>query len=206
MRRGAWVIAAALICVGCTDSPSRGFLKEFAAQNSLSSFQVCHDYGCAKNDTVAFGDPEWGQIRAVFAPAPQSAAEERERLRQAVGLMERLVGPKAGTEHDVAGAAIINFRRSGQMDCIDEAYNTSNYLRLFDAAGLLHWYVPGEPVRRGSFVDRWPHNTATIVERGTGATYAVDSWYGANGDLADVVPVQDWLDGWQPAPVIAASN
>jgi hypothetical protein len=206
MRGSALVLAAAVICAGCTGSPSRGLLRQFASQNSLTSFLVCHDYGCAKNATVPFSDGEWAQIRTVFTPAPQDAAEERERIRKAVALMETLVGPKAGTSKDAPGAALEIDDRGGQMDCIDEAYNTSNYLLLFNTVGLLHWHVPGMPVRRGSFIDRWPHNTATIVERGSGDTYTVDSWFGANGELPDVVPVQAWLDGWHPAPVIAASN
>jgi hypothetical protein len=199
------LLAIAVICAGC-GSPSREFLRDFAGQNTPANFHVCHDYGCAKEDTVSFSDAEWAEIRAVFTPDMKDAGEERERIRKAVALMETLVGPKTGTSNDEAGAAIINFHQTGQMDCIDEAYNTSNYLQLFDRLGFLHWYVPGQPVRRGYFVDRWPHNTATIVERGSGTTYAVDSWYGANGAMPDIVPVQEWLDGWQPATVVTASN
>ena len=141
---------------------------------------------------------DWAKLRAVFAERAESGSAEREQIRQAIALMEQIVAPKAGTGNDEAGARIINFQKSGQLDCIDEAYNTSAYLRLFESAGLLTWHVPGTPANRGQFINGWPHNTATVVERGTGDSYAVDSWFGANGALPDVLPLRVWLDGWHP--------
>jgi hypothetical protein len=143
-------------------------------------------------------DAEWGEVRNVFMPAPANAAEERERIREAVALIERMVGPKAGTANDEAGAVIVTTNKRGQLDCIDEAYNTSNYLRFMHEDNLIDWHDIGEPARRGYIINRWPHNTATVIEHGSGASYAIDSWFGPNGALPDVVPLEDWRDGWSP--------
>ena len=205
-----FALVFAVLCAGCAYSPVASMLREYEAQNSVAAFQICRNYSCAVRVDVSLNDEEWGRVRALFALAParsarptqmpssQGASEERERIRQAVALIETLVGPKAGTQNDRAGAAIISFSREGQLDCIDEAYNTSIYLRLLAQDALLQWHTVGMPARRGSFFDSWPHNTATIVVRGSGARYTVDSWFGRNGALPDVVPLQVWLDGWHP--------
>lgn len=203
-----FALVLAVLCAGCAYSPVASMLREHETQNSVAAFQVCRNYGCAVRVDVSLNDEEWGRVRALFAlpsarpaqaPGSQGASEERERIRQAIALIETLVGPKAGTQNDEAGAAIISFNREGQLDCIDEAYNTSTYLRLLAQDALLQWHTVGMPARRGSFFDGWPHNTATIVARASGARYTVDSWFGRNGALPDVVPLQVWLDGWRPA-------
>lgn len=198
--RSAWAtpLALALACASCAQSPSQPLLRRYETQNSISSFRVCRDYGCSVTMPVSLSDAEWGEVRNVFMPAPANAAEERERIREAVALIERMVGPKAGTANDEAGAVIVTTNKRGQLDCIDEAYNTSNYLRFMHEDNLIDWHDIGEPARRGYIINRWPHNTATVIEHGSGASYAIDSWFGPNGALPDVVPLEDWRDGWSP--------
>lgn len=185
-------------------------------------FGVCSDYGCAKLTMVTLTTAEWAAVRAAFGPAPANPAAERQAIRRAIGQMERIVGPKTGTDQDQPGAALINFSRAGQMDCIDEAFNSTTYLRFLERDGLLLWHRVGLPVRRGSFIDRWPHNTATIsemegggkgaadngaAERNTDArAYAVDSWFHGNGVPPEVVPVTLWLKGWSPKKVYRAGE
>jgi len=192
------IVFLALLAAACSTSPDRWLLAQYAAQNSVSSFDVCKNYGCSSHVRVTFSAAEWAQVRAVFAVAPESATMEREQIARAIALVETLVGPKAGTANDKAGAEIVAFSREGQLDCIDEAYNTTVYLRLIAADGLLHWHDVGEPYKRGGFFDRWPHNTATIVERGSRTAYTVDSWFHANGAMPETVLLKDWLAGWSP--------
>lgn len=190
--------ALALIGAGCTHSPSEGLFHQYADGNSPSRFLMCHNYGCSRKIWVSLNDTDWAGVRAVFArPAPRPA-EERQQIREAVALIERIVGLKTGTANDAAGAAILNFNKNGQLDCIDEAYNTTNYLRFMANDGLIRWHDVGMPERRGYILNRWPHNTATVIEHGTGQAYAIDSWFGANGELPDVVTLELWLDGWSP--------
>ena len=100
---------AALLLAGCA-SPDVYLLDHYASQDTISSFVVCKNYGCGKTVTVSLSDNEWGQLRAVFAPSATNAAEERERIRHAIALMETIVGPKAGTANDKAGAELILWR------------------------------------------------------------------------------------------------
>ena len=190
--------------ISCSHSPA-GFLQaRYREQNNVSAFLVCSEYNCSTRQWVSLSDAEWNQVRSIFDPTPLDAKDERERIRSAVALIEELVGPKAGTDIDRAGAAIFEIDKRGQLDCIDEAYNTTTYLRLMGADNLIRFHDIGEPARRGYIFNRWPHNTATVIEQGSGASYAVDSWFGANGTLPDIVSLESWLDGWSP-PVSSTS-
>jgi hypothetical protein len=189
---------AALLCSSCATSPAISMMRKYGQGATLADFTVCSDYGCSKEHKVALTQDEWASVRAEFMPRAQDAAEEREQIRRAVARIETIVGPKTGTDKDAPGAAIINFRRVGQMDCIDEAYNTSLYLTFMASEQLFAWHNVGTPAKRGMVIDRWFHNTAVIVEREGGAEYTVDSWFGGNGEMPDVVPLAAWLAGWSP--------
>jgi hypothetical protein len=196
------IIATAALCLllsSCSHSPSGALQARYQEQNNISAFLVCSEYNCSTKHWISLSDTEWSQVRSIFEPVALDAGDERERIRGAVAMIETLVGPKAGTDIDRAGAAIFTLDKQGQLDCIDEAYNTTTYLRLLDADNLIRFHEIGEPARRGYIFNRWPHNTATVAEHGTGASYAVDSWFGANGELPDVVSLQSWLDGWSPS-------
>ncbi|NQV21187.1 MAG: hypothetical protein HQ511_07210 [Rhodospirillales bacterium] len=196
----ATLLLASFLCAGCVSSPTTLLLDSNVGLDlSYRKFDVCKDYGCATIVPVALTPDEWTQITQIFTiPAPDPAAERR-LIANAVGLFERLVGPKAGTDVDAAGAALLKVGKQGQQDCIDESFNTSTYLMLLDWNGFLHWHQAGEPARRGKFIDlEWPHNTATVVERLTGDRYAVDSWFHKNGQKPEIVPVDLWLGGWRP--------
>ena len=194
----AIIIAAPLIGAGCSHSPADALVHRYVDSNSPAHVLVCRDYGCSVRMWVGLSDAEWAEIRAIFANAASTPAEEREQMRSAIARIEQMVGPKAGTSDDDAGAAIINFNKRGQLDCIDEAYNTTTYLRFMATDGLIRHHEVGEPAKRGYILNRWPHNTATVIERGTGDAYVIDSWFGANGELPDVVTLEVWMEGWEP--------
>ncbi|VAX04166.1 hypothetical protein MNBD_ALPHA03-444, partial [hydrothermal vent metagenome] len=171
-------------------------------------FGVCKGYGCRYYLRTGISEQEWQQIARVFEQDDQNvarnAAQERELIKQAIGLFEKIIGPKTDTANDDAGAQIINFSTRDQMDCIDEAYNSSTYLFLMRKAGLIKFHSLGQPLRRGYFIDRWPHNTATIHEidkdktiKGPGH-YVVDSWFHANGARPEIILASLWGTGWTP--------
>jgi hypothetical protein len=164
---------------------------------SLHRLPVCWGYGCANSNTVSLNDAEWLRVRTHLQPAAPDAAAERAQIARALGELERIIGPKTGTDEDRGGTFPGAFR-AGQMDCIDESTNTATYLRLFAAEGLLRWHAVGEDVTRGYFLFGWPHTTATIRENPTGEEYAVDSWFFDNGVEPVVIPLQQWRDGWSP--------
>jgi hypothetical protein len=168
-----------------------------------AAFRVCHGSNCRIETPVDLDDAAWNRVRALFDPASQSAAEERRRVADAVGLMERLVAKQAGTAKDV-GRNLTVADQSTQLDCVDEAVNSTTYLRMFAAGGLLRYHSVDPPAHRGGVI--LAHNTAVLRELATGRRYAIDSWFYDNGAPAMVLPLQTWLDGWEPGdgPSLAA--
>src|SRR5690606_10812288 len=106
---------------------------------------------------------------ALFDPAPASPREERERIARAIGTVEVLVGFQAGTRHDEA-RNVATREQGQQLDCVDEAVNTTTYLRLIERRGLLRFHEVALPANRIlDLVDA--HNTAVVVDRATGLSY-----------------------------------
>lgn len=159
-------------------------------------FKLCHGYSCTYKSETGFTDAEWGSVTALF-PA-KDAVEERSKIGQAIATMERFSGVKTGTSADLPMA--VSFKENNyQLDCIDETINTTHYVGFLQQAGLLKFHEITEPTHRGYFIDgRWPHNTAVIKEKNSGALFAVDSFYRGNGEEPYIVPRQSWLAGWKP--------
>jgi hypothetical protein len=162
------------------------------------AFFVCHEHGCTERSQVTLSEAQWQQVRAMFQPKPRDAADERARIADAVGLLERLVAPQAGTASDVGGT-FEGVGRRGQLDCEDEAANTTQYLVMMKNDGLLAYHTPVGRSWRGFFINGWPHTTAVVNEAGNNAQWAIDSWFEDNGVPAHVVPLAQWKDGWSPA-------
>lgn len=162
------------------------------------AFSFCWGGTCAGILTVALADGEWSRVRAVFAPTPGDAEAERAAASKAIGLLEEIVGAKTGTSTDRAGT-FGNWARPGQLDCNDEATNSTNYLRMMKADGLLRFHDILDTTTRGGFLIFGRHSTAAIAETGSGRKFAVDSWFYDNGRPAVILPLETWLGGWKPA-------
>jgi len=83
----------------------------------------------------------------------------------------------------------------GRTDCVDNATNTTTFLRILAALGLLEgWRVADPHVRdAGSLVD--VHWTAQIIDERSRDRWSVDSWFHAHGQLPFVMPLPDWTAG-----------
>lgn len=163
----------------------------------ISDFETCSSAGCRQLSRLFYTEPEWQSIRAIFEPAQQNAAEERERLLVAVAAIETLVGEKNGTATDSAK----NQRKGSQgpqLDCIAEAANTTVALLLLQQDGLIRYHRVGHPQHRGFARLQYPHNTAAIIEIANNAHYAIDSWFFANGEQPICVNVATWKAGYRP--------
>ena len=172
--------------------------RSFIAHPLVSGFSVCHGHTCRYINRVGLGHDEWNSIRQVFAEPFDSAEQEREKIREAIGLFETLTGNKIGTSNDKA-ESFAGLGETGQMDCVDEATNTSVYLTLLQNAGLLRWHVVDYRISRGVGSLQAPHFTAVIKEIQTGRKYAVDSWFRDNGEIPYIIPLSVWKGGWKPA-------
>jgi hypothetical protein len=169
------------------------------------AFRVCHGSNCHVETPISLDESDWNRVRAQFQPAPGAASEERRRIANTIGLMEQLVAPRAGTAKDV-GRNLAVADQSTQLDCVDEAVNSSTYLHLIADGGLLKFHAVDMPAHRGGVI--LAHNTAVLREIATGQRYAVDSWFYDNGAPAVVLPLQTWLNGWEPgdSPSVASDG
>ncbi len=190
-----WLIASLQAgCAGRASTPA-SYLSAYgmAPAPRPVAFDICRSFGCGDTVGASLDGEEWEKVRRLFSPLPADAREERARAARAVGLLETLVGPKAGTQFD---APRNGFGPEGtaQLDCVAEASNATVYLLMLEDDGLLPRHRVGYPARRGFFL--WfPHNSALLVERDTGGEWIVDSWYGPNGAAADVWPLALWRAG-----------
>ena len=169
----------------------------FHSTPTLNAFEICHSGGCADVSAVSLSDEEWQQVSAVFANNAQNAAEERAQIATAIGVLETLVGEKTGTSGDLAGT-FGNSHYKGQLDCNDEAINSTTYLRLLASEGLMQLHAIEDTRTRNFFFTGWPHSTAVIHEIATGERFAVDSWFYDNGHAATIVPFATWKANYQP--------
>lgn len=164
---------------------------------TVNAFDVCDSAGGRSITGQQFTPEEWQRIAAIFEPASENAAIERDRINTAIGVFETIIGHKNGT----IGDAPRNKRHLGtgkQLDCIAESANVTVALLLLKDEGLLHYHDIGHPRLRGFTRFQLPHSTASIIEIATGEPYAVDSWFYAGGEPAVTVPLKEWKAGFTP--------
>ena len=158
---------------------------------NANTLETCTDYHCDAIVPVTLSTAEWSQVKQLFSNVT-SADDERRRIAQAIGLLERLVGRKNGTSVDL-GKNPSSVPHTGQLDCIAESTNSTVYLKHLEQNRLLKWHSVNQRVVR----HRWlfaTHWTAVIADR-QGTQYAVDSWYRDNGQPAIVLPLDAWFRG-----------
>ncbi|MCF8473091.1 MAG: hypothetical protein K9G26_00225 [Emcibacter sp.] len=203
--RRFFVLSTLLVLSSCAGyPPEMASLKQH--HNDLivpDDFGVCKGYGCRYYIKAGLSDEEWHNIVEIFENSAKNFDEEKVLIKRAIGLFEQFIGPKTGTDTDNAGAQLIGFSTHDQMDCIDEAFNTTTYLYLLRKFGLIKLHTLGKPLHRGNYINRWPHNTATIHEMGKqdilgDGHYVVDSWFHANGVPPEIIPAALWSKGWSP--------
>jgi hypothetical protein len=163
----------------------------------LNQLEICQGGGCANVLQTALDDAEWQSVVMLFAVPVNDAEEERARISQAIGLLEQIVGYKTGTSEDKAGT-FDNSEYTGQLDCNDEAINTTTYLRLLKQHGYLILHEIEDMRTRNFFFNGWPHTTAVIHEIASGERFAVDSWFYDNGYPATIVPFKLWKANYYP--------
>ena len=194
--------AGVVVLGGCASA--QDYVDQYAhPAPTLQEFSVCHGYGCRLRTYVRMDRDAWADVVAVFRPTPATAAEERARLARAIALMEIKVGGAVGTATDEAAAATFG-GEPDQLDCIDETVNTTVYLRLLAAEGLMRWHSIGVAAQRGSLTgfryNDFITNTAAIIETATGESFAVDSYFYPNGREPKILPLAEWRRNWRPTP------
>lgn len=172
---------------------------------ALQGFEVCTGGGCAEVKHVSLTDDEWQSIASIFTNERMvsNAEQERDLIALAIGAFESIVGTKTSTATDLAGT-FGNSDYPGQLDCNDEAINSTTYMRLLRQNGLLKFHEVEDTRTRNFFFTGWPHSTAVIHETASGERFAVDSWFYDNGFPATIIPFTVWKSGYIPedSPVL----
>jgi hypothetical protein len=153
---------------------------------------ICHGYTCRIVTPVAFSADDILKIAGELSRGTASAEAERNAVSRAVQAFERIVGARIGTGNDLPG---MQFGRGtpDQMDCMDEATNTTSLLVFLAERGFLRHHQVEEPSSRGFFLDgRYPHATAVLSVNGSGEKWAIDSWPRANGEPPVIQPLPIW--------------
>ncbi len=152
-------------------------------------FVQCYDFGCKSTQELHFSEKHWQQIKDLFNQTELDRNQEKQAIRRAVALMERISGELSGTHLD-KGGNYPGYDIERQMDCIDESTNTFQYLAALQELKLLNWHRVDLKQRR--MVWLVTHWTATISELGSNTRFAVDSWYRDNGEPPYLQPLDDW--------------
>ncbi len=153
---------------------------------------ICHGYTCRIVTPVRFSSVEIAQIAGKLVTGVADAAAERAAISLSVQVFEKIVGVRIGTSADLPG---MQFGRGAddQMDCIDEATNTTSLLMLLAKNGYLRHHKVELPSARGFFIDlRYPHATAVLLDTSSGKRWAIDSWPRANGEPPVIQLLAEW--------------
>ena len=150
---------------------------------------ICYNYGCAASATVTFNEQQLAKVAAQFRGL-LNAAEEREAIAQALGMLARYAGEQSPIFRDKGRDNDGNI--DGRMDSSDHSINTTAYLRVLEKRGLLKFHRVQSRVVRGATK---PHWAARLSEIRTHQEFAVDSWFFANGHPAVIFPLDEWLKG-----------
>ncbi|PPE79842.1 hypothetical protein C3941_12230 [Kaistia algarum] len=157
--------------------------------------RYCHGYGCAMRSPVRLSGGDLATLRRMLASGSGSPSAERAAIGRADQWFERLAGRQTGTSKDGAKDVYQLFTPPSEIDCVDEATNTTTLLNLIQSRGWLRHHKVGSIDRRGFLVDgRYPHHTATIRDKSSGVVWVVDSWVRANGEPPDIKPLSVWKD------------
>jgi len=176
----------------------------FVTRPTYANFSVCYGNTCRIIAEFGLDHEEWNRIREKFGAAAASPAAEREQIRAAVAELEKITGEKTGTFAD-RGENLNGLGLPGQMDCVDEATNTTVYLTMMQVDNLLRWHTVALRTSRGLGSLQAPHFTAVIRDKNDDMRYAVDSWFLDNGKPPFVVPLPIWEKGWKPQTGAAAT-
>ncbi len=164
-------------------------------QVDIHAIPVCYDFACKSSAVVDLPVAQWREVAGWFSSAAPTPAQERQQIKQAIGWMETLIGRHTPTHKDLAfnlpvGQEDLSNLFPGQQDCIDEAVNTTTYLRLLEQQGLLrHHTVIEQAYRKALFDQHWAGQIREIV---SGKRYVVDSWFQPNGYLPVIQNSPDW--------------
>ena len=153
---------------------------------------VCHGYTCRIVTPIRFSPAEIERIAGGLAKGAKDASAERDAVSRSVQAFETIVGARIGTARDLPGMQF-GQGTDDQMDCIDEATNTTGLLLFLESHGFLKHHRVEAPSARGFFIDgRYPHATAVLTDLQSGERWAIDLWPRANALPPVIMRLAEW--------------
>ena len=153
---------------------------------------VCSGYGCRNNNRYTFNSKMLSKLKKYFANV-SNANSEREALRKAISFIETRVGVATGTFSDKASIGFFSAGKKDQMDCVDEALNSSYYVMIMINNGMIKYHDLEKPNWKGGLT-RWTHYAAVIKDRTTGVLWAIDSGVKNNGGRPLIIQYSRWYN------------
>ena len=93
-------------------------------------FEVCQGGGCAESNLVSISAVEWENVTQIFKIKAKNAAEEkRNKLAKRLAFLRKLWAKKMA-QRLIWQAHLITVKRLANMDCNDEAINTTSLYAL----------------------------------------------------------------------------
>lgn len=161
---------------------------------SAGSMTICYGFVCRRREVINFTSADRVALSKILATGKASAVAERAAVQKAVVWFDRRVGPVIGTDKRIANADFRYFDDKHNFDCWDTTRNVTSLLLIIQDWGLLKHHTVGNPRYRGNaLVLQTPHNTAVLVDRGTGTEWVVDMWTRGYAQLPDVKPADEWV-------------
>ncbi len=174
--------------------PDTWYARMGGIENRGDTLYICHGFGCEYRTAVPFSQNDKHRLQAILKRGRLSPESERSAISRAVQWQERRVGPVVGSSNDIGGLDMGHGNVKGQMDCIDEATNTTSLLMYASSRGWLKYHRVARPASRGYFLDgKYPHVSAVVVDTTTGIAWVVDSWRLSNGKAPDILHMSRWL-------------
>lgn len=194
-----FLILSVILLAGCAKGNGISMMPYSSKSDWPGEFKLCHGFSCSEKSLVTLDEKQWNKVAAVFKKPAKTPEKEREQITKAVAILETELTKDAKLAPDFGEANTFE-NDQAQMDCIDEAINTTHYLEFLDEAGLLKYHDAAPPIYRGFLVDgQRPHNSGAVKEKASGEIYAIDSYYFDSGKPPAIVPIDVWLDEWRPA-------
>ena len=167
--------------------------------SSVPSFSqtlsVCYQANCLEKTSFTVSSGTRSQV-GIFFSSVTSATEEREAIRHAV----RRLYLEAAKYSPIASDRGGNFKDSsvkGRMDCVDHSRNDTTFLIYIQQQGWLNYHQIGEIVWRNPLLINL-HYASQIIDINAGNSWVVDTWFLDFGELATVVPYEQWKSGYSP--------
>lgn len=159
------------------------------------TLSVCYHANCFKKKTFEISSNTRDQVSAFFASVT-SAADEREALRYAVRELYLEVAKYSPIASD-RGGNFSDITADGRMDCVDHSRNNFTFLTYIQQQDWLQYHRAGEIVWRNPLIINL-HYASQILDINTGASWVIDTWFHDFGELAVVIPYEQWKNGYYP--------